>query len=88
MNLDAQVSGGYAKIMPNVTIERTKDCLIIKVPLGAVENGRVQLSRRGQTVLDKALTEGLLDIEQSRTFGPFSSVREFKTALKNRANEN
>lgn len=70
--------------MPSVTIEKTKDYLIIKVPLDAVRNGRAQLSRRGQTALDQALAEGLLDIEQGRTFGPFSNVREFKTALKNR----
>ena len=71
--------------MPSVTIEKTKDYLIIKVPLGAVKNGQAQLPPRGQTALDKALAEGLLDIEQGRTFGPFASVREFKAALKSRA---
>lgn len=71
--------------MPSVTIEKTSSHLVIKVPLGAVDNGRAQLSLRGQTALDKALAEGLLDIKQGRTLGPFSSVREFKAALKNRA---
>ncbi|MGH7965384.1 MAG: AbrB/MazE/SpoVT family DNA-binding domain-containing protein [Candidatus Binatia bacterium] len=34
--------------------------------------------------VEDAIREGLKDIEEGRVFGPFSSVKEFKKALKKR----
>lgn len=68
--------------MPVVTVEKTKKYLIVKIPLGAVENRRAEISPRSQKIIDGAIKEGLRDIEAGRTFGPFGSVGEFKQALR------
>lgn len=61
--------------MPLITVEKTKKYLVLKIPLGAVE-------QNGQKIIDEAIREGLEDIEAGRTFGPFQSVREFKQVLR------
>jgi len=61
--------------MPLITIEKTKDYLVLRIPLKAVE-------QRGQRIVDEAIREGLNDIEAERVFGPFQSVREFRQALR------
>lgn len=69
--------------MQGVTVQKTKDYLVVKIPLRAVKEGRAELSSRAQKVVDSAITEGLSDIRAGRTFGPFDSVKEFKRALRN-----
>ena len=61
--------------MPLITIEKTKDYRVLRIPLKAVE-------QKGQRIVDEAIKEGLNDIEAGRIFGPFQSVREFKQALR------
>lgn len=68
--------------MSTVTVEKTKKYLVVKIPLGAVENGRAEISSRSQKIIDGAIKMGLRDIEAGKTFGPFSSVGEFRRALK------
>ena len=68
--------------MPQVLVEKKKDYLIVKIPLKSVEEGRGELSPKAQKIVDKAISEGLHDLKTGRVFGPFSSVREFKKALK------
>ena len=68
--------------MENVTIERTKEYLVIKIPMRAVEKGKTGITKQAQTALNEAISKGLEDIRQGRTFGPFQSIREFKAALK------
>lgn len=68
--------------MNRVTIEKTPQYLIVKIPLKAVEEGRAELSPRSRRVIDKAVSEGLADIEAGRVFGPFSDVKNFKAALR------
>lgn len=73
--------------MNQVTVEKTQKYLIVKIPLRAVESGRAELSVRARKVIDSAIGEGLSDIETGRVFGPFKSVREFKSALPNEKNK-
>jgi len=68
--------------MYNVTVQKTKDYLVVKIPLRAVKEGRAELSPRARKVVDAAIDEGLADIRAGRTFGPFNSVGEFKRALR------
>jgi hypothetical protein len=68
--------------MSQVVIERTRDYLVVKIPLKAVKERRAGISTKGQLIVDQAIADGLLDIEAGRTFGPFGTVREFKKALK------
>lgn len=68
--------------MNQVTVERTPQYLIVKIPLKAVEEGRAELSPRARKVIDKAIAEGLRDIAAGRVFGPFKDVKSFKTALR------
>lgn len=68
--------------MPEMTVEKTKDYLVVKIPLKAVEEGRAELSLRAQRVIDAAIAEGLGDIRAGRVFGSFKDVKEFKNALK------
>lgn len=63
-------------------MEKTKDYLVVKIPLKAVEEGRAELPPSAQRVIDAAITEGLRDIKAGRVFGPFKSVKEFKNAFK------
>lgn len=71
--------------MNHVTVERTPKYLIVKIPLKAVREGGAELSPRARRVIDRAIAEGLRDIEAGRVFGPFASVRSFKAALKRRS---
>lgn len=68
--------------MPEMTVEKTKDYLVVKIPLKSVEEGRAEFSPRAQRVIDAAIAEGLGDIKAGRVFGPFKSVKEFKNASK------
>ena len=61
--------------MPLITVEKTKKYLVLRIPLGAVE-------QNGQRIIDEAIEEGINDIEAGRTFGPFRNIREFKQALR------
>ena len=64
-----------------MTLEKTKDYLVLKIPLKAVEDGKADVSASAQKILDSAISEGLRDIESGKVFGPFKSVREFKKAM-------
>jgi predicted transcriptional regulator len=68
--------------MPEMTVEKTKNYLVVKIPLKAVEEGRAKISPRAQKVVDAAINEGLRDIKAGKVFGPFENVKEFKSALK------
>lgn len=70
--------------MSQVTLEKTREYLVIKIPLKAVENRRINISSRSQKIIDEAINEGLADIKAGRIFGPFRNVKEFKSALKRR----
>ena len=69
--------------MNQVTVEKTQNYLIVKIPLRAVEIGRAELSPRARRVINGAVHEGLRDIEAGRVLGPFRNAREFKKALRN-----
>ena len=71
--------------MSRITVERTQKYLIVKIPLQAVTEGGAELSPRAKRIVDRAIAEGLRDVEAGRMFGPFASVRSFKAALKRRA---
>ncbi|MEK7077133.1 MAG: hypothetical protein AAB967_02785 [Patescibacteria group bacterium] len=71
--------------MSHVIVERTQKYLIVKIPLKAVAEGRAELPPRARGVIDRAISEGLRDVEAGRLFGPFASVRSFKAALKRRS---
>lgn len=68
--------------MNRVTLEKTQDYLIVKIPLKDVESERMNISSKDQKVIDKAIAEGLYDVKKGYTFGPFKSVKAFKAALK------
>ena len=68
--------------MPLVTVEKTKKYLVLRIPLGAVEQKKAEISSASQRIIDEAIKKGLGDIKAGRTFGPFRSVREFKQALR------
>ena len=67
--------------MPTVTVEKTEDYILVKIPLKAIKNGRAELSNRARKVIDSAIEEGVSDLEAGRGFGPFKSVKEFKRSL-------
>lgn len=67
--------------MSLVTIERTKKYLVVKIPFGAMKEGKAVISPRSQRIIDRAIRRGLRDIEAGRSFGPFGSVGEFKRTL-------
>ncbi|MDO8569880.1 MAG: hypothetical protein Q7R89_03885 [bacterium] len=68
--------------MTGVTVEKTKDYLVVKIPLRSVTDGRAELSARAQKTIDAAIAEGLADIKAGRVYGPFDSVKEFKDSLR------
>ena len=68
--------------MSNVTVEKTKDYLIVKIPLKATEEGRAELSPRAQKIVGAAIQEGIKDIEAGRVSGPFRNMKEFKSSLR------
>ncbi len=68
--------------MSQVLVEKTKNYLVVKIPLKTMEEGQAELSPRAQKVVDEAIDEGLLDIKAGKVFGPFKSVKEFKRAVK------
>ena len=70
--------------MNQVTIEKTKKYLIVKIPIRSVGSGRASISTKSRSVVDKAITDGLADIKSGRVFGPFKNMREFKATLKKR----
>ncbi len=70
--------------MNQVTIEKTKEYLIVKIPIKSVNSGRALISAKSSSALNKAVAEGLADIRAGKIFGPFPSVRSFKVALKKR----
>lgn len=68
--------------MPEVTVEKTKNYLIVKIPLKATEEGRAEFSPRAQKIVDSAIQEGMEDIEAGRVSGPFRNMKEFKSSLR------
>ncbi len=72
----------YHSMVNQVTIEKTQKYLIVKIPLTSVENGKAELSLRAQKIIDKAVAQGLTDIDSGRVFGPFKSVQEFRKSLR------
>lgn len=68
--------------MTEVTLEKTKEYLIVKIPLESVKSGRAEISHKARRVVDATIAEGLHDLKSGRIFGPFKNVREFKAALK------
>ena len=67
--------------MEHVTLEKTRNYLILKIPLKSVKTGKKGTSLGGRKVIDEAIREGLYDIDKGRVFGPFKSVKEFRAAL-------
>ncbi|GEM_PF-4994825 len=67
--------------MHQVLVEKTKNYLVVKIPLHSVEAGKATLPSKAQKVIQKAIEEGLGDITSGRIFGPFKTVKEFKAAL-------
>lgn len=67
--------------MPTVTVKKTEDYLVIKIPLKAAERGEASISNKSQKIIDAAISEGLKDIKSGNVFGPFKSVKEFKKAI-------
>jgi len=41
--------------MPTVTVEKTEDYILVKIPLKAIKNGRAELSNRARKVIDSAI---------------------------------
>ena len=68
--------------MSTVTVEKTKNYLVVRIPLGAVQGGRAKLSPRAQKIVDASIAGGLGDIKAGRVFGPFKNMGEFKRALR------
>ena len=67
--------------MSQVLVEKTRDYLVVKIPLRAAREGKAELSSRGQRIVDAAISEGLKDIGAGRVVGPFKSVKEIRKAL-------
>ncbi|KAF0236693.1 MAG: hypothetical protein FD167_4515 [bacterium] len=67
--------------MEQVTLEKTKEYLIVKIPLKSVKTGRTEISSSDRRVIDRVIAEGLHDIKSGHVFGPFKNVKEFKVAL-------
>ena len=68
-----------------VTIPRavTKRGELVVLPRQEYEHLlRMSIADAGRDTVDADIQEGLRDIETGRTFGPFESVAEFKTAVK------
>ena len=68
--------------MEQVTLEKTREYLILKIPLKSFKTGRAEISPGNQRVIGKAIAEGLDDFKSGRVFGPFKSIKEFKAALR------
>ena len=69
--------------MNQVTLEKTPEYLVIKIPLKAVETGKAPLKSGSKQIIDEAIAEGIADLEVGRGLGPFGSVKKFKAAFKN-----
>ena len=72
----------YSGYMAEVTVEKTKDYLVVKIPLRSVSYGKAELSAKAQKTVDVAIAEGLADIKAGRVYGPFGSVKKFKNSLR------
>ncbi len=59
-----------------VAVEARRNIIIIK-PKDVID-------RAAKDDIEAAIAEGLNDFEKGRVFGPFASVKEFKSALKNK----
>lgn len=63
-------------------ISKTRDYLVVKIPLSVTEEDEeFGVSSRLPPALDKAIQEGLADIEAGRFVGPFSNVKKFRASL-------
>ena len=67
--------------MNQVLVEKTKNYLVVKIPLLSVKAGKAILPSKAQKTIHKAIEEGLGDIASGRVFGPFKTVKKFKAAL-------
>lgn len=70
--------------MNQVTLEKTPEYLVIKIPLKAVETGKAPLKSGSKQIIDEAIAEGLADIKAGRVFGPFDSVKKFNELFSTR----
>ena len=58
--------------MTKLTVSKTKDYLILKIPLRAVRRGKVFVSPR----VERMITEGLAAYAHGRGAGPFHAKQE------------
>lgn len=68
--------------MSGVMIGKTKDYLVVKIPLRSVSDGKAELSAKAQKTVDAAIAEGLADIKAGRIYGPFNDMKAFKNSLR------
>lgn len=68
--------------MNQVAIEKTQKYLIVKIPLTSVQVGKADLAPKSRRIIDRAIAEGLRDIEAGRSVGPFKSVKELKKSVR------
>jgi hypothetical protein len=73
--------------MAQVTVEKTQNYLIVKIPLRAIKEGKAELAPRSRKIIDRAISLGISDIEAGRIFGPFSDVKSFRAALRANASK-
>lgn len=70
--------------MNKVIVQKTEDYLIVKIPLKSTAVGKAEVSFRAQKQINKAISDGLRDIDNRNVLGPFKNVREFKKAIASR----
>jgi len=68
--------------MNRVTLEKTENYLIVKIPLQSVRSGRASISSESRNFIDRAISEGIHDIKSKCVLGPFKNIREFKKSFK------
>lgn len=64
--------------MEQLTVTRTKNYLVLKIPLKAVKEGEFEVSPREK----RAILEGLKALEEGRTSRTFKNAREAITFLR------
>lgn len=67
--------------MTQITLEKTDNFLILKIPLKSINDGRADISDKDGIIINKAILEGLDDIESGRVFGPFANAEEAEKEL-------
>ena len=67
--IDFLDSAVYDNGMPELTVTKTKDYLILKIPLRAVRQGEISVSSR----TERMIAQGLKAYAEGRTYGPFNA---------------